>query len=356
MPLCALFALNAASATTLTDVYGDAHHADFYDRKAEGWYWYKDPPKPEEEEELPLTPPPPQQTETKPPKPAPFTLAWVKENLQRYMEVAWNDPTPDNVEAYFLLQRYAMDKANAFADQAQRVVIGNAALDETTRRPLANFGTSKVNYNKALKVKELLKKVSEHMGIWFFFKSTCQYCEAQAPILGFLEEEGFQILAVSMDGGELRQHKFANTVIDKGHAAKLGVTATPAIYLMNEDGQFDTIGMSLLSLNELYQRILLVGTRNGWISEEEYKDTGVFINPADQRDLSKELPKLIEASTNPATLFGDEKSTEKMRQLAVSDMSGVVDSENFIAPSTLVKLVGGRQHGQINLEVLKHEE
>lgn len=224
------------------------------------------------------------------------------------MEAAWNNPTKENVEAYFLIQRLALDKANAFADMAQRVVVGNFALDETMRRPVSSPGAAAANLQYAENVRKSMRKIAEHAGIWFFYKSSCRFCEAQAPILGYLESEGMTVLAISMDegidngidggmnsttNGTLRSHQFARTYRDAGHAAKLGVTATPAMYLVSEDGTFDALGMSVLTLDDLRSRILLVGARNGWISEEELKDASPLLNPNLQIDLGKELPALM---------------------------------------------------------------
>ena len=109
----------------------------------------------------------------------------------------------------------------------------------------------------------LLRKVSEKAGIFFFFKSDCVYCERQAPLLAYLEELGFDILAISIDGGQLQSHQFKNTKVDAGQAQVLGVRATPAMFLMNEDGQFSALGQTVLSYADLRKRILLVAAREG---------------------------------------------------------------------------------------------
>lgn len=367
LALCASLC-GTVGAATATDTFANASHASFFDHKAEGWWWYVDP-VPEEEKKPEKKPLPPvasiPKAEAKNEKepPAPFSLAWVKAMLPKYMEKAWNDPTEENVEAYFLVQRFAMDKANDFADMSQKVVAGNTALDESMRRSLSSPGATAANIKYADKTTELLKKIGEHAGLWFFFKSDCRYCEAQAPILGFLESDGFPVLAVSIDGGELRTRQFAHTYKDAGQAEQLGVTATPTMFLVSEDGRFDALGMSVLTLADLRQRILIVGVRNGWISEEEYKEATPIMNPNQQRNLGKELPELLKASVeNPAELFGSKESSKTMNALAKADMTGLTDKDNFIDPKKLVELVGKRQTGVIpeaqnfDLEVLHHAE
>lgn len=344
-----------AQAALVTDNYANASHNAFFDKNAEGWFWYHDPLPEEEkpEEELPEMPPipiPQIEGKTETPAPAPFSLAWVKAMLPKYMEAAWNNPTEQNVEAYFLIQRFAIDRATNFANMAQRVVVGNTALDETMRRPLSAPGATQANLNYAEKTQQMMKKVAEHAGLWFFFRSDCRFCEAQAPILGFLEQEGFPVFAISIDGGQLQSRQFEHTYKDSGHAAKLGVTATPAIFMVSESGRFDALGMSVLTLSDLRQRILLVAARNGILSEKDFKEATPIMNPNQQRDLSKELPQLIQASTNPAMAFGSEKSSQAMLALADKDLSHIMDKDNFIEPAKLVELVGKRKTGAMNEE------
>lgn len=349
----AAFALQAEAAL-VTDSYANASHSAFFDEGAEGWYWYHDPRSEEELPEVKLPDMPPLQpvpkAEEKSEAPAPFSLAWVQAMLPKYMEAAWNNPTEENVEAYFLIQRFAIDRATNFANMSQRVVVGNTALDETMRRPLSAPGATQANLNYADKTQEMMRKVAQHAGLWFFYKSDCCFCEAQAPIMGFLEQQGFPVFAISIDGDELKTQKFQHTYLDSGHAAKLGVTSTPAIFMVSEDGRFDALGMSVLTLSEIRRRILLVAARNGLLSEEDLKEASPIMNPNQQRDLSKELPKLIQASVNPAMAFGTEESSQAMIALADKDLSTIVGKDNFIEPAKLVELVGKRQNGQMNEE------
>ena len=145
---CLLMSFGSAYAVTATESVINHPSNIFYNSGAEGWYWYQDPVP--EEELLEELPPPPHEVakeETKPEPlkeakaepPAPFSLKWVQEMLPKYKERAWDNPTHENVQAYFLVQRFAMDRANKFADVAQQVVVGNALLDESMRRPLATF-------------------------------------------------------------------------------------------------------------------------------------------------------------------------------------------------------------------------
>ena len=90
--------------------------------------------------------------------------------LPKYKERAWDDPTHENVQAYFLVQRFAMDRANKFADVAQQVVVGNALLDESMRRPLATFMNPSIDRAANQNTDALLRKVSEKAGDLFLLQ------------------------------------------------------------------------------------------------------------------------------------------------------------------------------------------
>ena len=350
MALCAAIS-GAGFCATVTENYSNAQHSNFFDKKGEGWYWYIDPlPEPEPEPEKEQPQPPAQSAQSQTPPPAPFSLAWVKQMLPKYLETAWDNPTPQNVEAFFLVQRFAMDRANKVSDVAQSVVVGNTALDESMRRPFAMGAAVQTVRQMADKTIDLVKKVAEHAGIWFFYKTGCRFCEAQAPILGYLESDGFPILAISMDGGQLQSRQFPNTHIDGGHAAKLGVTSTPAVFLVSEDAHFDLLGMGVMSLSDLRQRILIVAARNGWITEEELKETLPIMNPNQQRDLGTELPKLLEAMANPAATIGSEQGSAALTQVAqTGTANSLADQTGFIDPGKLIELVNPQKNtGALN--------
>lgn len=359
--ICLLAATSMSEAMTVTEAVQMQPENAFYNSGAEGWYWYKDPlPEEIQPETIPEPPVPdevPPEKEKAPQKPVeqgptPFTLKWVQEMLPKYQERAWDDPSPENVQAYFLVQRFAMDRANKFADVAQQVVIGNTLLDETMRRPSASFANTYIERASARNADALLQKVAEKAGIFFFFRSDCRYCEAQAPLLGIFEKLGFEILAVSLDGGELQSRKFANTHVDTGQAQQLGVQSTPAIFLMNEDGKFSAIGQTVMSYSDLRRRILIVALREGWVTEEEFRETQPYLNPNDQHDLSEELPRLIKTSADPMSLFSTELQAEKLAAMSAEDKDRLAAGSSFIEPQKLIALFGkaAQTNGQFDPE------
>lgn len=350
-----------SQATNLLEANeNQARPNSFLNRKAEGWFWYIDPKKVEEPEPEEVIPPPVQPAPNPTPAPVsvapvkkfpePFSAKWVRETLEDYKDKAWTNPTEENVKAYFLLQRFAVDRSNKFADVAQRVTVGNKLLDENFRRPIATFGSQLTDKETITRRYDMLKHVAEKAGIFFFFKSDCQYCEAEAPIVSFMEHDfGFKVIAISLDGGELQSAKFKDMRRNAGHAEQLGVTATPALFLVDEEGHFDAIGQGALAWDDLQRRVLLVAQRAGWITEDEYKQTTPIANPELQTDLSEKLPQLIQASNeNPTQLWGTEEEIKSLEKLASSEKAKFIDQNNYIKPKDFLALLdGAKTNGQM---------
>ncbi len=250
----------------------------FYERKGEGWFWYREPKPalPAEPVESPLpTPIPPAAPapEAAPMSAAapPLSAAWMREHLDRYRDRAIDEPTPENVAAYFYLQRIVLDKSSKFASVAQRVVQGDPFLDEITQRPTATFGANLANKAAGEARDALLRRIGQLAAVWFFYRSDCPYCEAQAPLLDLMGSRyGFTVLAVSLDGKALPGGFFPRYRPDSGQARALGVRATPALFLVRPEGPaFAPVAQGVLSLAQLQERFVLAAVTAGWVSEAE---------------------------------------------------------------------------------------
>jgi conjugal transfer pilus assembly protein TraF len=279
----------------------------FYARDAEGWFWYREPPVP-----VPVVPPPsaepprasvePDLSERAPPAPvaevspgpAPLSAHWFREHLDTYRDRAIDDPSPENVAVYLHLQRIAMDKSSRFARVSERVVQGDPVLDEITRRPTANFGANLADKQASAAGDALLERLAGETALWFFFRSDCPYCDAQAPLLEALAQRyGFAVLAVSLDGAGLADGTFPAFQIDRGQAEALGVISTPAMFLARPDqGAVAPIAQGLLSLAQLRDRIVLAAVQAGWVSEAEA--SRIRSGPADARGAAATLAALPE--------------------------------------------------------------
>lgn len=300
----------AAFAETATPQYDRAKHDTRLDKSAEGWYWYNDPERVKELTELlkRLPPPPPdtktdtEKTDADYAKENPFSVQWVRVMLPKYRDIAWNNPTPENVQAYFLVQKFALDRSQEFANTARKVVMGNIFLDGSINRPLSAAGVQMADAETAEKKNELLKILSKRIGLFFFYRSTCPHCERQAPVVSMLEKNlGYNVIAISTDGGALKGATLGKTKVDSGQAKHLGVASVPAIYLMNEKGEFDLISNSLISYDNLKDRILIAAERQGWISEADSAKIHFRINTDIRNNLSKEVLSLKDALPKEAS-------------------------------------------------------
>jgi conjugal transfer pilus assembly protein TraF len=123
----------------------------FFLDKARGWFWRETPPAtPPARPTKPHAPPPiPAETPTpsprQSPEPSPLTAAWFRQNLDRFRDRALDDPSPENVAAYYYLQRVMLDKAHRFTDVARQVVMADPNLDENRRRPIGTFAANEAN-------------------------------------------------------------------------------------------------------------------------------------------------------------------------------------------------------------------
>ncbi len=246
----------------------------------QGWSWYRDPAPPKEAV-TPAVPAPAAalarpDAEARPLDvgPAPMTTAWFRDNIKKYLDHAIDDPTPQNVQAYYYLQRAMMDKASKFTEVASQVVDGDPNLDENVRRPLGTFAAETADEVAGKNTKLALGQIAQKAGIMVFFRSDCPYCAQEAPILLSLSQQyGFSLFPVSTDGRPLESGAFPNFAIDRGQAASSGVQATPAIFLAVPPTTYVPLAQGALTLTDLEQRIVQGAHAAGLIDEDTFKAT-----------------------------------------------------------------------------------
>lgn len=303
----------------------------FYEGKAQGWFWYAVDLEPEQEPEPESVKPPPAAPvavaapPTLPPGPTPFSAQWFRENLPKYKDAAWDNPTVENLKAFYYLQRYAMDQSERFANAAEMAVVGDPFLDEVSRRPAATFASQRVDTRAGQERDNLLGAVSQRTGLFFFFKGD-EYGNLQAPIVKAIERSGYAVVPVSVDGVPLKDGVYANARPDQGRSKILGIQSFPAIYLVSPDGVFEPVSQGMISLPELTHRILIAAKRNGWVTDDEYNKTKPLLN-ADSSIVERlDVPTVKQAVAATATEAGDTK--------------------NFIPPDKLLGLIKTRLKGR----------
>lgn len=251
--------LEIASESPQASVDAEQSSGDLYcARRKLGTWFYCDRPKP--------IPRPDQAAASLPSPSATIQLAEITRRLDELKARAVLEPTEANVAAYIRFQREQLDRASTFSDVWQRAVWQNPELDYTLQRPVSTLGKRVWLDNRKDEQERVLRQLSARYGIFYFYAQSCSACEVFAPILKALSERsGFDVVAVSMDGGPNRI--FPNYVVDSGQHARMGLAsrATPALVLYDTLSRRPIpIGTGILSQDEITQRIFaLTNTRPG---------------------------------------------------------------------------------------------
>lgn len=264
----AIFAALALSAPVLAIAGGQ----DYYQQHERGWFWYERQPEPEEQP--PPLPPQPPQVQSASSGPPALSTAWIRENLQRFLDKAIDNPSPENVEAYAYLNRLMMDRGSRFSDAMARAVLLDPALDENSRRPLSTFGGREVSRLALENKAQILKDLAQAAGVYFFFEPSTM-CVEQARVLAeFADQYGFSVFPISMTGQPLPGSPFPKFHTDNGQAAAIGVQHLPAMYLVRPQArEFLNLGQTMLSGVQIAERILLAAHEAGWVSDDSLAST-----------------------------------------------------------------------------------
>lgn len=103
-----------------------------------------------------------------------------------------------------------------------------------------------------------LSSLKEKVGLFFFYTSTCPYCQKQSQILRtFSDTYGLSVKAVTRDGYALPE--WPDSVADNGMGDQIGVTKVPTIFVAIPEEQFLVpVGAGILTMQELYDRLVMI--------------------------------------------------------------------------------------------------
>ena len=222
----------------------------FWQQHSAGWHWYHDPHHQKEavnEKEIISDPV--------------QTMKSLQATLERALDQAILQPTPQNVTAYIDLQNKVSQQASLFSDVWRRTLWHNPVLDYSLQHPTNQLGKEVYSDNELKQAENAVRALAKTHGLFFFFKGSCPYCHRFAPILkNFAEHFGMAIIPISLDGGTLPE--FYNARADNGIAAKLQVSQVPALFAVAPNQQsIILLGYGLMSESELLQRILVLTKR-----------------------------------------------------------------------------------------------
>ena len=201
----------------------------FYNRHEEGWFWYREEKALKEEGIVakktlsPLTPSSKLLT-------ARDKVKYIQDNFEEATAQAILNPTLSNVQHVMTLQRQIIDRSSEFQETWMQ-----ASLFEGQHMRASDNGTPVhrkiMQEQKEKELHQKLRRLAKETGLFFIFREDCKFCHAFAPVVKeFSREYGFEVKAVSGDGGVLKE--FPDAVPDNGMIDKINVKRVyPALFL-----------------------------------------------------------------------------------------------------------------------------
>lgn len=216
---------------------------NYYGQHSKGWHWYNDP--------ILLT----QDLEDSISNPV-IKMHTIKKTLEYTLDNAILHPTPNNVKNYIILQNAMSNRASYFSHMWQNVLLQNPNLNYSLQHPTNQIGREVYLDETRVKEDAAIHKLAQHTGLFFFYRSTCPYCQRFAPILkDFSERYKISVVAITTDGISLPE--FPNSRIDTGQADQFHVEVEPALFTVNPyTHEVIPVSYGLTTEDELRNRIL----------------------------------------------------------------------------------------------------
>ena len=295
-----------------------------------GWFWYRDrlivprvEPKPEAA--VPPTKVPdrkPDRIVVKTPdpvKPAPLSVAWLQENLEKYRIKAIDEPTTENVAVFALLNKVYLDKADRFERAVMKAVRTDPLLDENNRFPRATAMRAFAISNSSEARSGVIKELAKIGGLFYFYDAKCQWCLMQTPVIEqAAKRHGLVLRYISMDGSTIAG--VPNFLVNEGQAQSWGIKVTPAIVYAIPPNKGMILSQGLVSLDSLEERLILAAESENMISESMLAK----IDPTAKGVLTTDdmnNPVLREIGDDPAKMVAYLRQKLDLRLTGTSDDS-----------------------------------
>lgn len=215
-----------------------------------GWHWYDETKQQQNDEE--------NEDDN---QSSPITqMNVVQTTIQNALDKAILYPNKENIKNYITLQNQLMGQSRKFEHTWQATLLDHPELDYSLIHPTNNTA-KQVEYDQQ-KIKEdaMIRELAKKSGLFFFYRSTCPYCQRFAPILkDFAESYGLTVIPITTDSISLPE--FPNSSPDRGQAEKFHVTVEPALFSVNPyTHQAFPIAYGLMSEADLKKHILEIAT------------------------------------------------------------------------------------------------
>lgn len=237
----------------------------YYQRHAEGWFWYQDPPPAvmDTDEAETTIPTAVSNAPIDPIEDPVAALEALQARIERAKALAILVPTPAHVAQYLRLNHEVMARSSAFAKTWQQVVWMTPALDSSLQHPINDHAARIFNDQQLAREEAVLRTLARTHGLWFFFRGGCPFCHEFAPVLKqFAATYGFQVIPVSLDGAALPEFPYPKRSVEAG--LKLQVDTVPAVFLVNpRTRDIHPVAYGFVSIPELRKRIDSLLRRDG---------------------------------------------------------------------------------------------
>jgi conjugal transfer pilus assembly protein TraF len=239
----------------------------FYSQHAVGWHWYQDP-KEEVKTKSDINEKNEKNENNEMKKPEfsnqhdpNVVVALARKRVTTALNKAIAEPTIENLEAYIALQNQLSNRAEKISDLWQQALLKNPALNYSLIHPTTNVALQVYHEEESKEKEKAIRSFANKTGLFFFYRSTCAYCQRFAPILkNFAAHNGVTIIPITLDGISLPE--FPHSKIDSGQAAQFHVTMTPSLFAVNPYTQKAfPVAYGLTSETELRDNIYTIMTK-----------------------------------------------------------------------------------------------
>jgi conjugal transfer pilus assembly protein TraF len=220
----------------------------YFDDHEKGWHWYQQEPVKQDSAPEPVADP----TEE---------MSAVRALIKKSLNQAILNPTQKNVQEYISLQNQMSDRSSQFSNVWQKVLLNNPDLNYSLIHPTNSIGSQVDTDTQHVKEDQAIAQLAKQTGLFFFYHSTCPYCQRFAPILkNFSDHYGITVIPITTDGISLPE--FPNSKANAGQAEKFNVTVEPALFAVNPyTHKAYPVSYGLLTEDDLRKRILDLTTK-----------------------------------------------------------------------------------------------
>lgn len=232
----------------------------YYQTHEKGWHWYERQESEDRGQESSVDDTQKAQDTSAKRKSPKEVVASYREELENRLADAWMHPTPHKIKAYQEMQQDMVERSKVFSEGWMRNVFLNPDLDNTIANPV-NQQARHVQLDQQKKqVAETIKGLASEYGLFFFFSGQCEFCHRFAPIVKrFSDQYGWQVLPISLDGGQLELFPNAqpdNGLFEQWQQGGQG-QVMPALYAVNPNtGHVIPIALGMTSIDQMETRIM----------------------------------------------------------------------------------------------------